>query len=225
MKKLLFFSLIISFLFFSCSVISSKKDGLTDEKVENYIKVYKELRENAPGMLENINKDPENADIGKQEYVKFVKIIKDGGFKDFKDFIYTNAKIGSIFSILQAQKGMNVSENMQGSGNDMFADGIAEIQKQIDNPDVPEDTKEELIVQIEEMKQQQALMNETYEKNEKIAKIVLKSVKKISGLIVSEKDIEIIEKYEDQIMEAYVGFQLPELPDGKFPDVDFSIEP
>ena len=48
----------------------------------------------------------------------------------------------------------------------------------------------------------------------------MKSVDKISGLIVSKDDIKVVKKYEDEIMEAYTGFQMPKLPDGKFPELN-----
>lgn len=221
MKRTIALFVVFAVLFSSCAVISgAKKNKLTEEKVQNYINVYKELREQAPEILENINQDPKNADIGKEEYKKIKKLIDNGGFESYAEFVYTNAKIGSVFSILQAQKGMENFDNMNDSGNDMFDDAIAEIQKNIDNPETPEDVRQELIKQIEEMKEGQDLMNETFEKNEELAKFVLKTVDKISGLIVDENEIKIIEKYEEEIMATYVGFQMPELPDGKFPELD-----
>ncbi len=186
MKKILIFSLILPIFAVSCSVIlGAKKNQLTEEKVQNYINVYKELREVAPEILESINKDPKNADIGKEQYSKIEDIIKNGGFENYADFIYTNAKIGSVFSIMQAQKGMTTFENMNQSGNEMFDDAVKEIQKLIDDPNTPEETKEELRKQIVEMQQGQNVMNDNYEKNEKLAKLVLKNVEKISGLIVN----------------------------------------
>lgn len=221
MKKTILFSLVISIFFTSCIAAIMKKDTLTEEKVGNYIEVYEKLREEAPDILENINKDPENADIGKEEYDKFLKIIKKGGFESFADFVYTNAKIGSVFSLIQAEKGMDNFENMNESGNDMFDESIAEIQKIIDDSQTPEETRKELIQQITDIKENQKLMNDSYVDNEEIAEFVMKSVKTISGLIVSEEDIRIITKFEAEIMHAYVGFQLPELPDGKFPEMNF----
>ncbi|MBN2890325.1 MAG: hypothetical protein JXL97_00525 [Bacteroidales bacterium] len=224
MKQILLLGLTISMFFTSCIVMAgAKKNKLTEEKVQNYINVYMELRSAAPDILENINKDPENADIGKEEYKKIESIIKDGGFENYADFVYTNAKIGSVFSIIQAQKGMNNFENLNESSNDMFEEGIKEIQKVIDDPETPEETRQELIAQIDEMKQSQILMNDTYEQNEDLAKFVLKGVEKISGLIVNEDEIAIIEKYEQEILATYVGFQLPELPDGHMPELNLDM--
>lgn len=53
------------------------------------------------------------------------------------------------------------------------------------------------------------------------AKKIMKSTKKITGLFISEEDIVIVKKYEDKILETYTGFQIPELPNGKFPKLNF----
>jgi len=194
---------------------------LTDEKEQNYINVYKELREAAPEILENINKDPQNADIGLAQYKKIENIIIGGGFTNYEDFIYTNAKIGSIFSIMQAEKSMTTFENKNESGNEMFEDAIRQFEELINDPDTPEDMKAEYKKSIEEIREAQNEMNDEYGNNLKWANAVL-SAQKISGLVVDEEDIRIVAKYEQEIMATYVGFQLPELPDGKFPKIDFT---
>ena len=219
MKKNVFIiSLFFISLIYSCTF--SEKSSLTDEKVKNYIEVYKQLREEAPIILEKINSNPKNADIGQEQYATIQNIIKDGGFDNYAQFVMVNAKIGSIFSIIQANSGMEKFENLVESGDDLIDDGIALIKEQLDDPEVPEETKVELRKTLKELQKGQNESNDNWKKNEKIAKIVMKTTKKISGLIVSEGDIQIVKKYEAEIMEAYVGFQMPELPDGNFPKLN-----
>lgn len=206
----------------SCGVVD-KGDSLTDEQVLNYIKVYKKMREAAPGMLEKINQNPDDSQAGKEGFNNFENIIKDGGLKDYPQFVMLNAKIGSIFSIMQATEGMDKFSNMNESSKNMLDEVIAEYQKIIDDPEMPEETKNSARQGIEELKKSKKELSENWEKNKFLADFVLNQVKKISGLIVDEADIEVVKHHEKEIMEAYVGFPMPELPDGKMPKLNLDM--
>lgn len=220
MKKSILLFTIAAMMLNSCVLAVLNRQKLTEEDVVNYISVYTELRENAPEILENINKDPKNADIGIEEYDKIKQIIKDGGFNNLADFVYVNAKIGTIFGLIQAQRGMETFDSLHVNSSEAIEQSIEEIQKIIDDPTTPNDTKVQLQQQIEELKQNQQVLDDKNITNDKWAQLVLNSTKKIGGLIVSEKDIELVTKYEEEIKEAYTGFQEPVLLDGSFPDID-----
>ncbi len=217
----IFISISLILFLLSCSLID-KKESLTGEQIENYIETYTQLREEAPEILESINIDPKNAELGKEQYAKIQKIIKEGGFDNYSQFIITNAKIGSIFSILQAETGMENFEDLNENSNKMLDDGIAEIDKILNDPDIPEDIKVEQRKIKEELLKGTKQLEESWKKNKKWADKVMKSTKKFTGLFISEDDIAIVKEYEDKIMEAYTGFQMPELPNGKFPELDLS---
>jgi uncharacterized protein (UPF0147 family) len=213
--------LFVFFLFlFSCSVVE-KGTPLTDKDVKNYIEVYKNLRKDAPKMLENINSAPESNQKGLETFNNFEKIIKNGGIKDYATFVMMNAKIGSIFSILQAESGMQHFENLSESSGSMLEQGIAEIEKILADPNIPEEIKIEHRKTLQELEKSKSELNQNWDKNKPIAAWVLEKTKQISGLIVTENDILIVKKYEKEIMEAYVGFPMPKLPDGKMPELKF----
>jgi len=218
-KSLLF--LFIIFFLASCSQVTGEKGTLTDRKIQSYIKAYKGLKEAAPGMLKNLNENGETADAGKAGFADFEEIIKDAGMEDYPDFVRTNAKIGVIFSLIEANKGMNRSSNLERSGKEMIDDGVAFIETQLADPNVPEETKVELRKQIEEMKANKQKLTDTYAKNTKIANMVLDQVQKIQGMIVNEADIDAVQRHHADLFEAYTGFPEPAGMDGKLPKIDF----
>jgi hypothetical protein len=214
---ILIFGLLI---FFSCGIIN-KEDGLTEDQIKNYAETYKNLKEKAPDILQQINQDPENSDIGADKFGEIESIITDGGFRSYQEFVIVNTKIGAIFSIMQANSSMENFEDMNESGNQSFESGIAELERLIADPNTPEDVKNEYRKTIEELKQAKQEVNESYTENKKWADLVMKGADKIQGLIVSENDLELVKKYEDDIFEAYTGFPKPELPSNEFPEIKF----
>ena len=213
-------SIILSvFIISSCSYWFSKK-SLTEEDVKNYVNVYKELRAQAPEILEVVNKNPQNADIGLEQYRKIENIIKEGGFESYYDFIFVNSKIGLIFSLLQGQKGLSIYANTMTTSDSLFNATIDMLQQQVDDPNTNTETKIEFKRQIEELKQQRQNNQLLFEKNQKWAKLVFNTAKRIQNMYVSKSDIKLVEKYEQEIWVTYTGFPVPELPDGKFPDIN-----
>jgi hypothetical protein len=182
-------SLLSSILMFTYCGEFTKKGTLTDEKVSQYITAYKNLKSKTPGLLEKFNQNGESVQAGKEGFADFESAIKESGLSGYSEFVVLNAKIGSIFGIIQASKGMNQFENMHNQGQEMFSEAQQTIQKQLDDPNVSEETKNELRKSLEEIKNSQKTVNADYENNMKWGKFVMEKVQKISGLIVDEKDI------------------------------------
>ncbi len=219
----LFLGLCIMSLLFSCSQVTGKKGTLTDQKIQNYIKAYKGLRENAPGMLKNLNENGETVDAGKAGFADFEKIIKEAGMENYPDFVRTNAKIGVIFSLIEANKGLTRSGNLERSSKAMIDDGIAFLEKQIADPNVPEETKAELRKQILEQKKNKKKLTDTYDKNTGIANLVIEKVQKIQGMVVNESDVEAVERNHTALFEAFTGFPEPAGMDGNLPKINFEF--
>lgn len=219
MKKIIIAGIITLFIF-SCSQITGEKGTITNEQVENYLEAYKNLREKAPEILKDINENSDQSKAGKEGYDSVERIIQESGLESYAQFVRLNAKIGTIFSMLQAHKGLNSQENLYESGQDMFDDSNRFIEEQLNDPEVPEETKVELRKTLEELKQNSNELKESYVSNKAIADWVMNKAEKIQGLLVNESDIEVIQHYEEDIFEAYTGFPRPEGLDGNMPDLD-----
>jgi len=219
MKKTLIL-VMIAMIILSCTQITGEKGTITDEQVENYLKAYKKLREIAPDILKDINENSDQSKAGKDGYNSVEEAIKESGIESYAEFVRLNAKIGTVFSMLQANRGMESQENLQNSGQEMFDDSYRYIEEQLNDPEVPEETKVELRKTLEELKQNSKELKESYESNKIIADWVLDKAQKIQGLLVNEADIEVIQAHEEEIFEAYTGFPRPEGFDGNMPDLD-----
>jgi len=201
----------IFFAIFSCGVVGEKDKGtLTDQDVQNYIKAYKALKEQAPGILEQVNKNKGNEQIGKDQFGNIEKTIKDAGIADYPTFVKLNVKIGAIFSIAQGEKGMNQFSKMKTDGNQQIADAIKMYDSLIADPNTPENAKAEFRKAKEQMNAANQQINQDWEKNKKWADLVMDKTKKLTNIFVNEKDIEVVMKHEKEIMEAYTGFAMPE---------------
>ena len=204
------------FLLFLITMVAScipsgwdNKSPLTDERVENYIEVYKKMRKHTPEILQGLNEEGGINENGQESYEAFEKIIKEGGLDDFADFVRLNAKIGAIFSIIQANKGMEQYGKLKSGSENMFDENIKLLEEQLADPEIPEDTKQELRESIKEIKKGKQEFNESMGKNEAWANLVLENVQKLTNLIADEHDVEVVMRHESEIMEAYVGFPLP----------------
>ena len=204
--------------------ISGGKGTLTDEKIQNYIKAYKALKDGVPKMLEKLNLESREMSPGEIGFSNIEKMIQDAGLKDYPEFVRLNAKIGAVFSILQAKKGMKNFKNLEESSSEMIDDGMKIVQDQINNPDVPEETKMALRQQLNEMKKNQKQLHSEYNHNFKWANVVMDKVQDLTDLIVNENDVLLVKKYEDEIMHAYVGFPLPAEMNGKLPKLNWELE-
>ncbi|MEM6298624.1 MAG: hypothetical protein AAF740_08055 [Bacteroidota bacterium] len=168
---------------------------LTDENVQNYIKAYKALRKQVPEILEGLNQNPEATINPQAQFGQIENIIQESGLQDYPEFVVLNAKIGAVFSIIKATEGMEKFQNLQDSGNEMFSDSRSEIQKLLNDPSIPEETKAELRATLEELDANQQTMNQAYSENRVWAEVVLETVTQLTDYIVSEADIEMVKKY------------------------------
>jgi len=208
MKKIFAcFPIMLLFFVLSCS---SDKTVLTDQVVQNYLKTYLDLRQNGPNLLEQVNKNVSNPDKASEEFKSFEKVIKDGGIKDYAEFVKINAKIGAIFTIMQANSGMDNFEEMKNSGLEQIKQGIADLEAKLNDNKTAEDVKAQYKKSIEELKENEKKIKDSWQENKKWADLVLDNVKKVTNIFVSKEDIELIKKYENEILEAYTGFPAPQ---------------
>ena len=202
--------IIISSLLTSCFVLDKLKAlKLTDKKIDQYIAAYNNLKKKMPQLLQEMNKNPQNKDIGKNQFEQINSLIKETGIKDYTEFVLLNAKIGSIFSIIQGEKGMSDFEKLKEKGDKMLSDGEKQLMEQINNPDIPEETKAELKKALEEIRQSTKNISDTYANNTKWANLVMDKVKGVSNLMVDKNDIDVVKRNESKIMQAYTGFTKP----------------
>ena len=202
---------IVSVLFLaSCGVFTDKdKKCLTDNDIASYIKAYKNMKEKAPSMLEQVNKD-KDADVkGKEGFATFEGAIKDGGIADYPTFVKMNAKIGAIFSVMQANSFMEDMGTMTEDGMKTMDNSVKTFDSLINDPNTPEDAKAEYRKAKEETQQGKKDVGENWEKNKKWADLVMEKVNKITGIIVDQCDIDMVKKHEKEIMEAYTGITPP----------------
>jgi hypothetical protein len=188
-------------------------DPLTGAQIDAYLNAYRALRQKAPDMLNQANSG--QLDTQKAGYQDFERVCKDNGLS-YREFVVLNAKIGAIYSTLQAENFMGDMEKMKTDGLQQMDDGMAQLQAQIDNPDVPEESKVEMRKAIAEMKTAQQQVNTDYDKNKGWADLVMDKTKALTNVFVAKEDVELVRQYGDKITAAYTGgivpthFQVPE---------------
>jgi hypothetical protein len=125
-------------LLLACGWFGGKK--ITDETVANYIKAYVRLKQAGPELAErmrNAQGKEIEIDQGMAGYNEIEKIIKESGFESYQEFVEVNAKIGLAFSQIEGRQFMNEMDQMHSIG-------FEEIDKQLADPQVPEEAKAEL---------------------------------------------------------------------------------
>lgn len=201
MRKILLFATVV--IFTSCGFNAGEE--LTEQQVKNYIKTYKTIRADFPQMIEKME-DPSGADQANMElFQEFTKVLKSGGFENFQEFVLVNGKIAAIFSVLQAEKGMADQKNLNTDSKKMLTDGMKQIQDILNDPEIPEEVKAEQRKLLEELQAGEKELTETWEDNAQIATEVIDGVKKVSGFLVTENDLKLVKKYENEIMAVYIG--------------------
>ncbi len=194
----------------ACAGVQHKNIELTDKKIEAYLNSYNELKNVAPDILEKINTGERDEQLS--GFKNFENILINNNLTYF-DFIILNAKVGAIYSILQAESFITNMDTLQAWGQNSLSDGIKQMQELINDPEVPEETKEELRKNIKELETSKKLIQKDFTNNKKIAKLVLKRTKAISNTVIDEGDIQIVEKYFDEISEVYTGGIIPKYYD------------
>lgn len=175
-------------LFAGCQFFTGPK--ITDEIVDKYVKAYTGLRQIGPELAEKMkNAQGREVDIdpGMQGYAQIEKIIKDAGFKDYKEFVQVNAKIGLAFSQMEGRTFMDQMDKMHSIGYE-------EIDKQLADPQVPEEVKAEL-------RKTRAQLEENMAKNKPWAEGVMKG----ASILSDKETLEVIQRNREKIRSAYTG--------------------
>ena len=189
---------------FSCKEV--KNEPLTNKQVEAYLNTYKELRNTAPDMLEKANSG--SLDAQKEGLTQFTTILEKNGL-NYTGFIRLNAKIGAIYSVVNAEHFMENIQKQVDDSKKHIEEGIKLMQEQIDDPEVPEETKEELRKSIEDLKATEKGMKLQHGKNKLQAEAVLKKVKVMTNQYIAKEDVELVNNYYDEITQAYTGGIVP----------------
>lgn len=194
--------------------MKESKGSLTANDMETYIAVYKQLKQQAPDILHDLQGNENEVNTQQAQFTVFEDIIKKGGLKDYPEFVRLNAKIGTVFAIMQASKAMDRFQTMHDNGMTQFDDAAKELQAQINHPEVPEATKAELRKTLDTLRMGKQTVQQNWAANKPWADFVMDKAKKITGSFVAESEIELVAQYESQLLEAYTGLPAKVLEQG-----------
>lgn len=170
---------------------------LNDELIARYIVAYKRLRQIAPNLARQMaNSDgttPADIETGVQGFEQIEAAIKEAGFKDYAEFVRTNARIAWAFNQIQGRAFMGKMERMHQIG-------LEEIDAQLANPEVPEEAKAEL-----RRARQEIIDN--YEKNVPYAEGVLS----VTENLTDKETIEVVARHRAALEEAYIGMKVEQV--------------
>lgn len=166
---------------------------LTDETVLKYIKVVRELHKLGPSIPEKIAGREGDPEVGKEVFSQIEKIIKDGGFKDYTEFVKVNAKVAWAWNTSQGEKGIQNFQTMKEIG-------VSKLNEALANPNIPEETKVELRKTLAETES-------NWEKNKYYADLTLNFVKPFTN----KNDLDVINRHYKELMEGFTGRSLEEL--------------
>ncbi|MCE9597225.1 MAG: hypothetical protein K8S54_04585 [Spirochaetia bacterium] len=172
----------------TCGFFAGPK--ITDQVVANYIKAYTRLKEKGPEFVQRYAHGtgaPSDMGPGIEGYVEIERIIKESGFKSYQEFVEVNAKIGLAYSQIEGRQFMNEMDKMHSIGNE-------EIDKQLADPQVPEEVK----AQLRETKRN---MNDNMDKNKPWAEGVMKGAE----LMGDSETMEVVRRNAAAIRNAYTG--------------------
>jgi hypothetical protein len=180
---------------------------LTSQKIEGYLNSYKEMKEKTPQILNDVNTKP--VELEKVGVGDFEAIIKKNGLSSFKEFVVINAKVGAVYSILNAEDFMNLMGNMKTEGLTQLDEGMKQMEAQINDPNVPAEAKAQMKKALEEMKANKAKVNSEFDKNKGWADLVLDKTKSVTNLFIDKAEAELVKQYFEKITEAYTGIAAP----------------
>lgn len=182
----------------------SEAGDLTDEMVLNYIRTYRNLRAYGIRFEEYL---ADNPDKSSSAYQDIEGIMQEGGFEDFADFVRVNAKIAWAWNLSQAERGMQKQADLQTSSQKGMDDGIRIINEQLNDPNVPEETKAELRAVKEELMAGKQELKQTYDHNMKWANWSMEFVKPLTN----EQDMQVIKRHEKELMQVFTGLSAEQL--------------
>lgn len=158
---------------------------LTDDLVVKYIAGYKKVREVSPelaGAIRN-EKTPETPAQIKQ----IDAAVKEAGWSGYPEFMKVNAAVAFAFGQYQATRFMGEMSEMQDAG-------LKQIDEQLADPSVPEETKAEL-------RKNREKLAESYSKSKGWADKVMTLFNHFSD----QKAIEVVKRHSSELEKAFTG--------------------
>lgn len=181
---------------------------LTDEMVENYVNAYRDLKSNGINYLDFMESNKDKLETENDAFNQVEGTLKNYSFADYGEFVKVNAKIAWAWNISQGQIGLMRFERLHDNSQAMIVEqGIEPIQELLNDPEIPEDVKADLRVQLEELKAMSAELSDTYSENLEIAEVVMGYVTPLTN----EHDMEIIMRHEMELMEVFSGLTQSQL--------------
>ena len=182
----------------------SSTGPLTDEMVVRYVRTYRLLRQRGIEFEQWIAEDPERQ---KDAFNYIEEAIKEGGFRDYPEFVRVNARIAWAWNMAQARRGMEQQKNLNDWAVRETDSGIETIREVLRDPDVPEDVKVDLRKQIEELEAQKVEIRATWETNKGWAEWAMK----LTEPLTNEEEIAVVLRHERELMEVYTGLSAEEI--------------
>ena len=102
---------------------------------------------------------------------------------------------------------MRQQKNLQGWAQKEMDKGLAEIQKHINDPDVPEETKKELRETLKKLQSGKKELKDSYKHNKKWADWAMK----LTRPLTNKKDIQVILRHQNELMEVFTGLSREQL--------------
>lgn len=167
----------------------TKNVKLNDEVIQKYCATYRQLREAGPAFLQM----SEGGAEGKDGFNKFEGVVKGGGFKDYADFVATNARIAWAWNMSQGQVGLAAFD-------EQYKQGVATMLYYINSPETPQVTKDSLKAGLQRIQ-------ETYAHNRKWADYVMNKLEPLT----SKEDVELVKRHYKCLIESYTGYSMEQL--------------
>jgi hypothetical protein len=128
---------------------SAKEISMSEDNLKDFLKAYGKLKVETRDMLEAVNQKKKVSDHA--QYAQFESIIKEHGFESFEAFEQYNVKTAVLYSLVQGRKSVDDFKKTAKNAKGIYDEGIAEIDKQLNDPSVPESAKAELRKAKEEL--------------------------------------------------------------------------
>ncbi len=158
---------------------------LTDELVLKYIQGYKNIRALSPEIAGDLKNQKSSATP--DQIKKIDAAVKKAGFSGYPEFLKVNAAVALTFSQYQATRFMGEMGEMQDAG-------VKQIDEQLADPSVPEESKVEL------RKNREKLL-ESFEKNKGWADKVMR----VLNFFTDEKSMAVVKRHASELEKAFTG--------------------
>lgn len=208
--------LFLCLICFACNQIDSSNfsglggnDGsgisFSEQQLQDYIKLYNQLKTAAPTTLEKLNEAEE--DITQSgEYANFEKMIQDAGMA-YPDFVNLNAKVGTIYSFSEINAG--TFKEINDMQQEQLQSTIDDIQKMLDDPETPESAKPQLRQSLEQAKKGKVGFQDMYANNQEKMEGQIKRAQDKLRSLASEEEIALVNKYQKELKSAFDGLFRP----------------